>query len=915
MLHGRVEDPTGAAIPGATARVTNVNTGRGETVISDATGGYRFHYLLPGDYKLEISTQGYRRFEQAVKLSLGQAFYLPIRLPIATQEQAVDVNDAVPLIETAKTQSSELVEYHEVEKLPLNGRNYLDLALLVPGVSRTNTGSNQRFAETSAVPGTGISINGQRNLNNTYIVDGLSANDDAAELAGTFYGQDVVREFQVVRSGGIAEFGRASAGVINIATRSGGNELHGDFYGYLRNQRMDARNPLSAIKLPLTQGQYGASLSGPVLRERTFFFANFEQTRQNASGVITIDSARAATINAQLLATGYPGALLTTGGFPTTLHTTNFFGRIDHAVNAADQLSVRYNLYDMESLNARNVGGLNAVSRAFSLSDRDNIIGANNIWTIAPNIIDESRFQFVHSRFSSPPNDPVGPAVNISGVASFGTATFSPTGRNIDSYEAANNLTYQRGKHSYKAGIDYLQELVRIDFPGAVQGVYTFAPSAAVPPANSNLLNFLAGKYINYQQAFGDPTTRQNNPNLGMFAQDEWQLRPRLTLNLGLRYDLQFLPDLVQTDWNNVSPRLGIAWAPWQNGKTVLRASYGLFFDRLPLRAVSNALQRDGVHYKVAVLSFGQPGAPVFPNVLSAFPAGILTNVTSIDPHIEQAYSHQAAVEVERQLWSSASLRLGYNHLHAEHILVSRNVNVPLDQNVPANKLLFNGGRPDPTVANNGQFQAIGDSWYDGLTVSFNQRPAHWASVRVAYTYSKALDTAGNFFFSTPQDNADIAAEKGRSDNDQRHRLSFSGSVYSPNSPGHDWQTRFTHGWMLSYFYNYTSALPFNILSGTDRNGDTNSNDRPIGVGRNAGSGFNFHSLDMRLERAFQVREGLRVLASVDAFNLLNHRNSQVPNAVFGSNLFLPGNALATFGAPTAVGDPRQVQLGLKVSF
>ena len=915
MLHGRVEDPSGAAIPGATAVVDNLNTGRGETVTTDPTGAYRFHYMPPGDYRLRIEAPGFQSFEQPIKLSLGQAFFLPVRLQVATQEASVSVNDTVPLIETAKTQSSELVEYREVEKLPLNGRNYLDLALLVPGVSRTNTGSNQRFAETSAVPGTGISINGQRNLNNTFIVDGLSANDDAAELAGTFYGQDVIREFQVVRSGGIAEFGRASSGVINIATRSGGNTLHGDLYGYLRNQRMDARNPLTAVKLPLTQGQYGASLNGPIVRDRTFYFANFEQTRQNASGVMTIDPAQVGAINAQLLAAGYPGPLVETGSFPATLHSSNFFARLDHAVTDKDQLSVRYNFYDMESLNARNVGGLNAVSRAFSLDDRDNVIGANNVLTIAPNIVNESRFQYVRSRFASPPNDLVGPAVNINGVANFGTATFSPTRRDIDAFEIANNLTYQTGKHSYKMGADYLQERVRIDFPGALQGVYTFAPSTPTPPANTNLANFLAGKYINFQQAFGEPITRQDNPNVGIFGQDEWQLRPGVTLNLGIRYDLQFLPDPVATDWNNVSPRAGIAWAPGGDGKTVVRASYGLFFDRLPLRAVSNALQRDGVKYKVAVLSFGQPGAPAFPNVLSAFPSGLLTNVTTVVPTIQEGYSHQAAVEVERQLWETASLRVGFNHLRGENILMSRNVNVPLDQNVPANRLVFNGGRPDPTVANNSQYQALGDSWYDGLTVSFNQRPTRWASMRVAYTYSKALDTAGNFFFSTPQDNVDIAAEKGRSDNDQRHRVSISGSVYSPTAPSHGWAQHLTHGWLLSFFYDYTSSLPFNILSGTDRNGDTNNNDRPIGVGRNTGIGFEFHSLDLRLERTFHIAERGRLLASVDAFNALNHRNDQVPSAVFGANVFVPGSGLPTFGRPTAAGDPRQIQLGLKVNF
>ncbi len=191
------------------------------------TKGVSFPYLPVGSYQMVAECPGFTAVNQPITLSVGQAMDVPIRLTVAGVTEDVSVSADVPTIEAARTQVAETILPREIDTLPLNGRNYLDLALLVPGVSRTNTGSSQRFAETSAVPGTGISVAGQRNMNNSFLVDGLSANDDAADLAGTFYSQDVIREFQVITSGGIAEFGRASGGVVNILTRSGTNDRRG----------------------------------------------------------------------------------------------------------------------------------------------------------------------------------------------------------------------------------------------------------------------------------------------------------------------------------------------------------------------------------------------------------------------------------------------------------------------------------------------------------------------------------------------------------------------------------------------------------------------------------------------------------------------------------------------------------------
>ena len=893
-LSGRIEDARGAVVSGASVTATHLETNQQLTTTSDYEGWFRFPYLRTGGYELTIDAAGFSTVTKQLTVSIGQSLDMPVKLDVANVSAQVNIGSDVPIIETVRTQITETIRPNEINELPLNGRNYLDLALLIPGVSPTNTGSNQRFAETSAVPGQGISIAGQRNLYNSFVIDGVSANDDAADLTGTYYSEEVIDQFQVVTSGGIAEFGRASGGVVNILTKSGTNDWRGSLYGFSRNQRFDARNPLAPEKDRLTQAQYGVTLGGPLRRDRTFIFSNFEQTRRNYSTVLTISPAAVSAINDRLSAVNYPGPLVSTCIVPESFDTTNFFTRIDHSFNQHNQLSARYSLYHIDTVNSRSVGGLNAVSRGTGLNDTDQTVQVSNVTTFSTRTLNEARFQFTNSRLDAPVNDAVGPAVNIAGVANFGTATVSPLARDINLFEAVDNISTLQGSHSLKFGGNFLYNRVNIVFPGAVQGVYAF----------SSLNNFLNGYYLNYQQAFGAPRQFQSNPNAGVFVQDEWRVRPDLTLNAGLRYDLQFLPDPIKTDTDNISPRMGIVYAPG-NRKTVVRASFGLFYDRIPLRATSNALQRDGSKYVVVQLSPSQPGAPVFPNVLAVQPATLPTrpNITRIDPDIEASYSQQANLQVERELPGNAVISAGYLHLRAQHVILSRNVNVPT---VPASAGIPNLGRPDPNWGNISRFESSGNSYYDGMVISFNKRAARWANMRVSYTLSKTIDDAGNFFFSTVQDNFNIRDDRGRSDNDQRHRLVVSGSLEAPQEGN-----RVLRGFQLGYIFTYGSRLPFNVLLGNDRNFDTNNNDRPLGVGRNTGRGFDFASLDLRLSRTFRVAERVDLQLLAEGFNMLNRANYGVPNNTFG-----PGaTPLATFGQPTSAFDPRQFQFGMKVSF
>jgi hypothetical protein len=319
------------------------------------------------------------------------------------------------------------------------------------------------------------------------------------------------------------------------------------------------------------------------------------------------------------------------------------------------------------------------------------------------------------------------------------------------------------------------------------------------------------------------------------------------------------------------------------------------------------------VKYKVAVLSFGQAGAPVFPDVLASFPAGLLTSITTIDPEIENSYSQQASLQLERELTHNASLSVGYLHLRGRRLILSRNVNVPtLTAAEAAARGDANLGRPDPRFANVSRFESSGESVYDAMTVSLNRRAGRGATLRLSYTLSKAIDTAGNFFFSTPQNNFNLRDERGLSDNDQRHRLTLSGSFeVPPKDNDHSTFRRALENFQLSYIFTYASPLPFNIQTGTDRNNDTNANDRPAGVGRNTGRGFDFASLDLRLSRRFRLTEHVRLEALAEGFNVFNRANLQLPNNIFGTGL----TPRAGFRQPTAAADPRQLQFGLRLDF
>jgi hypothetical protein len=709
---------------------------------------------------------------------------------------------------------------------------------------------------------------------------------------------DAIEQFQVITSGAQAELGRALGGYVNVVTKSGTNRFRGAIYDYFRDDAFNAPNALSGTKLPMSQSQYGASLGGPLRRDRTFFFGNVEQRQLDQTGLTTISEGNVAVVNARLDATGYRGPRISTGIYPNPVDTTNVLAKVDHRFSDRDQFSARYSSYAVDATNSRGAGGLSAPTASSSLDNLDQAFAISNTLILTPRTVLETRAQYAVGDLKAPASDPIGPAVNIAGVAQFGTSSNSPTGRLNKMYQVVNNLSHQRGAHALRAGIDFLYNDDLITFPRSVRGSYTF----------SSLANFLSGTYNNagFGQTFGITELAQTNPNLGIYVQDEWKITPALTLNAGVRYDLQWL-ETIDLDTDNVSPRLGVAWSPFESRRMVVRASGGLFYDRVPLRALANALMSAGnttdvtaLRQFAVALSPTQVGAPVFPNILTeAVATTTLPNLTTMDRELQNAFSRQASLEVEQQLGERTTVAAGYEYLDGDNLLMSVNQNVPTCVAAGTN----NGCRPNPTYANNSQYSSVGESEYNALYVSLTQRAQRWGHYRVSYTLSKANNNLGEFFFSSPIDPTDLSKDWGRSDNDQRHRLVMNGALEVH---------RFQFGAMAQLY----SAPPFNITSGVTTIQGTAG--RPIVNGqfieRNAGIGTAFFALGARVSYLLQLTDRWQVDLLAEGFNLTDRANVVTRNTNFGAGAY-PTNPSAAFGQITAVGEPRSFQFGARVRF
>jgi carboxypeptidase family protein len=699
-LHVSVRDPKGSAVTSATVTVRDPAKGLERAGSSDGQGGYSVRQLAPGTYSVTVEVAGFAKAEvSGVVITVGGLAELPVEISVAGGKEVVDVVSQADVVETSRSSSTDTIGQRRIDNLPINGRNYINFTLTDSQVVRDNA------PNTGAAPTSGLNISGQRARSNLVNVDGADATDNSVNGVRSTVSQEAVQEFQIITNSYAAEYGRASGGVVNIITRSGSNDFHGDIFGYLRNRNFQAVNPFSTTSNPAyTRVQAGAAFGGPIKKDKTYYYFSYEINRRHETGFSSIGQGNfgltpfdtsqvglplgvlqltpqqigfltdptllaaeadpvVAGAVAQYAATagassgmavngawptnlgGQPGFISTCqtpgtcfvpgsyqtlasqeGNFPVSEGTSVYSLRIDHNVSANNRLTLRANVSPSTVTGIEVSGqdqpfGQNAYSRTSQQTFRDVAGVVQDTWTLGANKVNEFRFQYARRGLSYFYNTAIpggaDPAVNIPGFAYFGREPYSYIKRVENRYQFTDNFSWTIGRHDTKFGGDFNYLPITATFTVNYGGVYDFGslsaansfgpaypvlqgalPSGFSIPGLSAVQSYGFGVPGDFIQGIGSPSDSFSNKPLGFFWQDSWRARHNLTLNYGVRYDVEFPPTFkspqglalpaynalglqkgIQTDKNNIQPRFGMAWDPKGDGKTVVRASYGIFYD------------------------------------------------------------------------------------------------------------------------------------------------------------------------------------------------------------------------------------------------------------------------------------------------------------------------------------------------
>jgi len=701
-LHVTVKDEKGSAVTTATVVAREVAKGLERAASSDGQGGYNVRQLAPGIYSVTVDTPGFAKSELTnVAITVGGLVELPVTLSVAGGKEIIEVSAQAELVETSRSSSTDTIGERRIDNLPINGRNYIQFTLTDSQVQRDSA------PQIGAAPTSGLNMSGQRARSNLVNVDGADATDNSTNGVRSTVSQEAVQEFQIITNNYAAEYGRAAGGVVNIITRSGSNDFHGDVYGYLRNRNFQAVNPFSTTPNPAyTRVQGGTAFGGPIKKDKTYYYFSYEVTRRHETGFSSVGQgnfgltgvdispyfgqapgtfpdiqatgpqaafltappngvplstlqlyafmvgassgialngsypawfanlppslvpaglqqfpsscnpafASPAGANFPFYCTGLPTSFQTLtsqeGNFPVFEGTSLYSLRLDHNISSDNRITFRVNaspstITGIEGSGQDQPFGQNAYSRTSQQSYRDVAGIVQDTWTLGPRKVNEFTFQYARRGLNYFYNTNIAsgtdPAVNIPGYGYFGREPYSYIQRVEKRYQFVDNFSWSIGTHSTKFGGDFSYLPLQATFTVNYGGVYDFGTQSLFPtgfPSFSPVQAYGLGMPGDFVQGLGSPSDSFSNKPLGLFWQDSWRVHHNFTLNYGVRYDVEFPPQFtppqglalpaynalglqkgIKTDKNNIQPRIGLAWDPKGDGKTVVRASFGMFYD------------------------------------------------------------------------------------------------------------------------------------------------------------------------------------------------------------------------------------------------------------------------------------------------------------------------------------------------
>ena len=902
-LSGTVLDPSSAVLPGATITLRNTKTGLVRTEVADERGRYHFIALpVVGEYSLKIELSGFAADERAALVFQANTKpVIDVTLKLASVAEATTVKGTAPILETRKAELSLTVDQQKIETMPLNGRNYLDLANFANGVH--------------GAAGRGdLSVNGQLGRNIDYVVDGVSNKViEWGDASKTGLSLDVVQEFQVITSQFSAEFGHSLGGIVSAVTKSGTNDFHGTTYVYDRPGRFDAKNGLTGTRTPFNQQQFGGVLSGPIVKNRTHFIGAYEGTNQDSQLVVT--------------------SVLEPGAFPATLNRTQGFSKATHRLADRHNAQLRFNLDHNESIGG--FGGLVLPDGGTKSKRASWELQGTTTSVLSSKMVNEARFQY--SRFvNESTNLAPGPRVIYTGFATYGANPGSPQDIRENRIQFNDKLSRDFGAHRTFVGVDMSRIAKTGVFNADSVGVYTFAAGTPNPFVASNPATYPA----QFSQGFTDPRRpislhRDFAPfdfagidrsyvNVDVFGQDDWEVRRGFTLNLGARYEKQ----TSSPDNNNIMPRTGFAWDLNKDGRTVVRGGYGRFYDQL-FDNIPNTEDLFGItgNFSITVTPTGNPGVfPTFPAVFTALPAGfgaalgrtVTLDLGALDPAARKTpFSDQVTIGVARELRSDLALTVDYTYLRGRDLFRTVDLNGPsaFDTTTGATRTIVQADAtrpygspsrvPGPFGITEGGFKQIravvseGNGWYNGLKLNLTKRFAQRHFYQVSYTLSRAENEQDDFG-SAAQGADPFDFRRALASNDVPHILVMNGTYVLPYAVS------------LSAIGSFKSGLPVDPQAGTDLNGDGFTTDRPGTLARNSFRLPASKTVDVSLAKTFAFGGPHQLEVRMDTFNLLNAINITQVNTVYGR---VVGSPAATFMQATRVLNPRQLQFAARYRF